>query len=137
MKTFLSIFALTIFSVVGYSQTRFSDEQLKKDVKPISGSLAVVNAIQPVTYSYKTKDYKQLELPTGTQYGFMVGNVEEVYPAAIISKNKYVTVGKNNIKATEIKAVDVQSLIPVLLSAIKEQQQQIDSLKEQVKALKK
>ncbi len=137
MKTFLSIFTLTLFSVVAFGQTRITDEQLKQDIKPIAGSLAVINAIQPVSYTYNTRDYKQLDLPKGTQYGFMVNNVQDVYPAAITSKNKFITIGKNNIRATEIKAVDVQSLIPVLLSAIKEQQQQIDSLKEQVKALKK
>lgn len=137
MKTYLSIFVLTIFSVVAFGQTSITDEQLKKDVKPLTGSLAVVNAIQPVSYTYNNKQYKQLDLPTGTQYGFMVDNVQDVYPAAITSKNKFYTAGKNFIRATEIKAVDVQSLIPVLLDAVKEQQKQIDSLKEQLRALKK
>lgn len=137
MKTLLSIFTLTIFSVVAFGQTRLTDEQLKQDVKPLSGSLAVVNAIQPVSYTYNTREYKQLDLPKGTQYGFTVNNVQDVYPAAITSKNKFITVGKNNIRGVEIKSVDVQSLIPVLVEAIKEQQQQIDSLKEQLKALKK
>jgi len=44
--------------------------------------------------------------------------------------------GKNQYRSVDVAKVDMQSLVPVLLGAIQEQQQQIEMLKAEVRSLK-
>jgi hypothetical protein len=137
MRTYAIIFALSIFSISAMAQTRLVDDKIKKDVTPMSSTLAQVKMLEPVTYQYDNIQYKSLKLPEGTQYGFTTASVQQAFPELVQTTSKFVPAGKNAFRTTEIKNVDMESLIPVLLSAVQEQQKQIDSLKEQLKAMKK
>ena len=52
-------------------------------------------------------------------------------------KNVSYMFGKNSYRDTKIKTIDESSLIPVLVAAIQQQQEQIEKLKVEVEALKK
>jgi hypothetical protein len=137
MKIVKIVFLSSLFTVSALAQQRLADNQIKKNVTPLSGSLNYINTLQPVTYNYNNQEFKHLNLPTGVQYGFLADNVQSVLPGLVTTTNKFYPAGKNNYRTAAVENVDMQSLVPILLGAIKEQQQQIDSLKAELKALKK
>lgn len=131
------LLALSSFTSVAFAQTKVSESELKKNVTPISGALTVVNRLEPVTYNYNTELLKGVKLPSGTQYGFNTDNVQSVLPGVVRTESKLFPAGKGSMQSADVKTVDLQSLVPVLLGAIKEQQQQIDALKAEVQSLRR
>jgi hypothetical protein len=136
-KFMMMLFALSSFTTMAFAQSKtVTDSELKKNTTPITGALGYINQMQPVTYQYNTQQFKNLKLPAGTQYGFNANDVQRVLPGIVKTESVLYPVGKNQYRSADITKVDVQSLVPVLLGAIKEQQQQIDDLKAEVKALR-
>jgi hypothetical protein len=131
---------LTIISVLtinaAASAQQINDSDLKKNTAPVSNSLSYITRLQPVTYEYNQQDFKQLNLPAGPQIGFTAENVLQVYPAALSSRNSWYTAGKNQQRAITTSQVDADKLVPLLVGAIKEQQEQIEQLKREVQQLK-
>jgi len=130
------LFALSSFTTVAFSQTKVTDTQLKKNTTPITGALSAVNQIEPVTYQYDTRQFNNLKLPAGTQYGFNTTNLQQVLPGVVKTESILYPAGKNQQRSVDVAKVDMQSLVPVLLGAIKEQQQQIDALRAELQTLK-
>lgn len=130
------LIALSSFTTMAFGQTKVTDSQLKKNTMPITGALSAINQIEPVTYQYDTKQFNNLKLPAGMQYGFNAANVQSVLPGLVKTESVLYPAGKNQQRSVDVAKVDVQSLIPVLLGAIKEQQQQLDALKAEVQSLK-
>jgi len=96
----------------------FSDQRLKQDIRPLGGALAAVRQLRGVRYTYR-QDIEGKPLPKGEQVGVLAQEVEKLYPELVsTAPNGY-------------KAVNYSQLTPVLLEALKEQQQQIDTLKAQ------
>lgn len=131
---------LTIISVltINASSTaqQISDSKLKKNKAPVSNSLSYITRLQPVTYEYNRQDFKQLNLPAGPQIGFTAENVLQVYPSALSSRNSWYSAGKNQQRAITTSQIDADKLVPLLVGAIKEQQEQIEQLKREVQQLK-
>ena len=137
-KFMMVLFALSLFTTLAFAQTKVvTDTELKKNTTPITGALGYINQMQPVTYQYDSQQLKNLKLPAGTQYGFNANDVQRILPGIVKTESLLYPVGKNQYRSADISKVDVQSLVPVLLGAIKEQQQQIEELKAEVKALKR
>jgi hypothetical protein len=139
MKTtnfMMMLFALSSFTTIAFAQNKVTDSQLKQNTTPITGALSAVNQLEPVSYQYNTKQYGNLKLPAGTQYGFNTANVQSVLPGVVKTESILYPAGKNQMRSVDVTKVDMQSLIPVLLGAIKEQQLQIDALKAEVQSLK-
>lgn len=86
-----------------------SDLVLKEDVKPIDNALDKVMNLLGVSFNWKTSKQKSI--------GVIAQNVEQIVPE-IVSKSTQGT-----------KTVSYDSLIPLLIEAIKEQQKQIEELK--------
>ena len=100
----------TITSPFFYSE---SDIALKEDVNPISNALKKVLKLTGVDFIWKTSKQKAI--------GVIAQDVERVVPE-IVSSN-----------SSGSKTVSYDSLIPLLIEAIKEQQTQIDDLRKKVK----
>jgi hypothetical protein len=132
----ITLLALAAFTTAGYSQTKVSESELKKNTTPITGALSYVNQIEPITYQYDQQAIKNTKLPTGMQYGFNTASVKSVLPGVVKTESILYPAGKNQFRSADVSKVDMQSLIPVLLGAIKEQQQQIDALKTELQSLK-
>jgi len=139
MKTsriFMLVSAFCTFATIASAQTtKIADSELKTNVAPITSALSAVNQLNPVTYQYSAP-VKGVNMPGGMQYGFLTGNVQSVLPGVVKTKSYLYPAGKNNQRSVDVQTVDMQSLIPVLLGAIKEQQEQIDALKAEVRTLK-
>jgi Chaperone of endosialidase len=110
-----------------------SDIRLKKDVESISGALDLVRQLRGVRYRWRAVDDREvgkaLNLPTEEkQIGFIAQEVEKVVPEAVVRPDGGSSDG--------VYALKEANLVPVLVEALKEQQQQIDDLKSEIKALK-
>jgi hypothetical protein len=130
------LFALVLFSVSAEAQTTVSENELKTNINPLTSSLNYVNRLQPISFQYNTQSVKGVKLPGGTQYGFNTANIQSVLPAVVRTESVMYPAGKNQYRSVDITKVDMQSLVPVLLGAIQEQQQQIEMLKAEVQSLK-
>ena len=92
-----------------------SDERLKTNIKPITGSLDKVLDIDGVSFEWK--DGYDDRVQNKTNLGIIAQDVEKVIPEIVKErKDGYL-------------AVQYDQLIPVLIESIKDQQKQIDELK--------
>jgi peptidoglycan hydrolase CwlO-like protein len=130
------LFILSFITTITSAQTKVLDNQLKKSSLPLTNALNTVNQLQPLTFEYDQTRFGNLRLPAGTQYGFNADEVRRVLPAVVKKESILFLAGKNQYRSADVNKVDIQSLVPVLLAAIKEQQQQIDSLKAEMQSLK-
>ncbi len=100
----------------------FSDNKYKKDVKEIDNALEAILKLSGKSYSWKkeVESTKGIPVSDKIEYGLNVEDIEKVIPA-LIHKDEQ---GDSSI--------DYTSLIPILVEAIKEQQDQIVSLQDQI-----
>lgn len=90
-----------------------SDERYKKEIQPLGSSLDNVMQLRGVSYSWKTEEYKGMGFKEGREIGLIAQEVEKVYPELVTTDGK------------GYKAVFYSKLVPVLIEAVKEQQQEI------------
>jgi hypothetical protein len=140
-------FTGNVFAVGTYSS---SDRKLKKDIQPLNGALSIINQLKPSSYTFKTKEYQQLSLPEGLQYGLIADEVMEVMPGAVKKgiqpatyENNDQHKGKKLTDEVEFNAVNYTEMIPILIGAVKEQQtiitdqnKKMDDLQKQIDELK-
>lgn len=116
------------------SAQQINEKELKVNVQTISKPFAVLNSLEPVTFNYNTDKYKAFELPKAKQFGF---TAEKASPEVIQKQSKIYKTGKNVTKAMKYDEVNNESLIPILVAAIKEQQAEIATLRKELDSLKK
>ncbi len=123
------------------SITQSSDRTLKEGIAPLESTLSKLLAMNVVSYQYRQDT--GLFLPTGTHYGVIAQELEPLFPE-LVSQN---TARIPNLDAAdagpststtsiEFKSVNYTEMIPVLIKAIQEQQQQIEVLKAEIERLK-
>lgn len=95
-----------------------SDIRLKKDMAPLEGALDQVLRING--YRYYWKDQSK---DSTLQIGVMAHELEKIYPELVKERSDH------------YKGVNYVGLIPVLIEAIKEQQNTIQSLQEQLEEI--
>jgi len=101
-----------------------SDYRLKEDIAPMTGALAKVAALKPVTYKWKA-DGSDGE-------GFIAHELAEVCPDAVTGEKDAVDADGNPV----YQGIDTSFLVATLTAAIQEQQAIIEQLKADVAALK-
>lgn len=99
--------------------TATSDIRMKKDILLIGAILPRIMQLQPKTYHYI--DNKSEDL---LSYGFMAQEVEKVFPDFVTTKG-----------ADGLKAIAYQNFTVIAVKAIQEQQQQLETLKNENKIL--
>jgi hypothetical protein len=113
--------------------TVLSDERVKKDIKDIEYGLDTVLALKPRKYNhYVNNKFENGKVENGDVFVSKIGLVaQEVYP--IVPE----IVEKPENEKEGFYSLDYTSLIPVLIKAIQEQQDQIDVLQTTVSILMK
>ena len=111
----------TVGSATAYNTS--SDYRLKENVSPMTGALAKVAALKPVTYTWKING-------SGGQ-GFIAHELQEIFPEAVTGKKDAVDANGK----PEYQGVDTSTLVATLVSAIQEQQVLIAKLQADVAAL--
>jgi hypothetical protein len=124
--------------VVAYS----SDERLKENIKPIENAVDKVKQMRGVTFDWNEKSEELGFEPTSktNDVGVIAQEVEKVFPQLIAhAPFDRDTDEEGNViskSGEDYKTVNYSRLTAVLIEAIKEQQKQIDELKEEIKKLK-
>jgi len=120
---------------------KLSDRMFKKEIRDMDGALDKVLALRPRRYSYQTRlAAGGVTLPNGDHYGLVAQEVEEVLPELV---GDLVHPGDPAIREGEVqgeniayKGVNYVEMIPLLIQAMKEQQQTIDELKREIETLR-
>jgi len=109
-------------NIIGYS-TSVSDSRLKENVNNLKSSLDKVLMLRGVNYEWigENKD--------GTHVGYIAQEVEEIIPEVVVENDLMKFGGV-------YKTIRYEEIIPYLSEAIKEQQNTINELKEEIYNLK-
>jgi hypothetical protein len=103
--------------IVGYSS---SDKALKDNIKPIEDALEKISKIGGYEFDWNDKQ----DVYEGHDVGVIAQEIEDVLPEVVTTRdNGY-------------KAVKYEKLAPLLIQAIKEQQELIEDLKAEIKHIK-
>jgi len=96
-----------------------SDARWKKNVSTLSttSSLDKILKLNPVTYKWKTDEYPDMNFSDSTQLGFIAQDVENIIPEVVTTDNN------------GYKGISYEKIVPVLTSAVQEQQKEIEQLK--------
>jgi hypothetical protein len=98
-----------------------SDIRFKKNLKPLDHSLEKILDLQGLYYFWKQEGFEERGFSDQRQIGFAAQEVEKYFPEIVQTDSK------------GYKAVDYGRLTPVLTEAIKEQQDEINSLQSQIR----
>lgn len=128
--------SMLVLLSLGASAQNVSDADLKKNATNISEPLQKLSMLEPKSFEFNTTQFKNLQLPGGKQYGFLSEDVQQVFPELIRYRNMNYATGKNSYRTAKVKDMDMESLIPILVASIKEQQAEIEKLKAEVRDLK-
>lgn len=114
----------SVAGVGAYQNT--SDKRFKKDIKPIDGALKKVLELQGVTFNWDKTVKAEMNFDDKNHIGFLAQDLEEVLPQVVFT-------AEDEMKTKSVAYGDV---VPVLVEAIKEQQQQIEDLRAELESLK-
>ncbi len=126
INTSTPAYALSVSGYICYTSGigACSDRRFKKDITNLSGSLDRVMKMRGVTYRWKQDEFPDRKFDDRMHLGFIAQEVEELFPEVVMTDDK------------GYKSVDYSRLTPVLVEAIKEQQEQIKSQQDQIDELK-
>jgi hypothetical protein len=104
-----------------------SDIRLKKNIKPIDNALEKIMKLEGVEFDWRYDEFEQIQRFSAKPHaiGLIAQEVEKVFPDAL------------NEDIGEFKSVNYDALVPPLINAVKEQQNEIEQLKAENNALKK
>ena len=132
MKQILAIVAI---AMIGFAAKSNAQTVKQTNITPITNSLSTLVKLDPIHFTYE-KDWLQKLNLKPSQNGFNVEQLAKVNPQLVVNQQLNYSEGKNNNKTIVVQKVDYEMLIPMLVGSIKEQQQQIDALKAELRAIK-
>lgn len=113
-----SVITSGTISADGYTTT--SDSRLKTNIEAIDNGLSTVLQLQP--YHYEKKSGISASTHETKEFGFLAQDIQTILPELV----------KEGSDADKTLSVNYVAIIPILTSAIKEQQQMIEQLKAQI-----
>ena len=109
-----------------------SDERLKENIVDLTNGLDKINKLKPVSFTWKDGWSESLE--GVTQYGFGAQTTQEV-DELLVEPFSEVDIDLNGETIENPLRVNEKHIIPLLVKAIQEQQEQIETLETKVAAL--
>ncbi len=103
--------------------TMCSDNRLKTGITSLGNPLPALLSLQGIYYYWNRSEFPALSFNERRQVGVSAQELEKIFPELVETDQ------------TGIKSVDYARLTPVLLEAIKEQQHEIELLKERVRRI--
>jgi hypothetical protein len=120
--------------------TNVSDRKFKRNIEPLTGAIDKILLLNPKTYFFKTDEYSHMNMPGGKQFGLIAQEVAEVFPELVVDGVHPAQEDENGKVVSEevkFKSMNYSGLTPIIIQAIKEQQQQIEELKKLIAAQQK
>ena len=114
-----------------------SDAQLKENVEDLADGLEQILQLQPKAFNYRNDEFGFMNLPVGPQVGLIAQEVEPVFPTLVRTVHRPAemdSVGSVVNPELDYKVLRYESLIPILISAVQEQNTTITDLQQQVGA---
>jgi hypothetical protein len=112
-----------IVNAASVSYNTSSDYRLKHDIQPMTGALAKVAQLKPVTYKWNTNDSQS--------QGFIAHELQEVVPECVTGEKDAVDAEGKPV----YQGIDTSFLVATLTAALQEQQALIQTLTARVTAL--
>ena len=103
-----------------------SDARFKQDLRPLTGVLAKLEALTPLSYAPSALAVARGQTPEVRQLGVLGQELEAVFPELVTAYGE-----------EAYRAVDYSRLTVVLLEAIKEQQRQIEAQQQELERQRK
>lgn len=107
-----------------------SDENLKENVAPLDNALDVINSLNPVSFEFKqTGIYDRMNMPEGNRFGLIAQEVQPILPELVrpgVYPAAYDSLGNETDAAIDFLTMDYESLIPIIIKGMQEQQAQIN-----------
>jgi hypothetical protein len=100
-----------------------SDYRLKHDIQPMTGALAKVAQLKPVTYKWNADDSES--------QGFIAHELQEIVPECVTGEKDAVDAEGN----PQYQGVDTSFLVGILTAAIKELKSELDAAKARIEQL--
>ena len=100
-----------------------SDYRLKENIQPMTGALATVTQLNPVTYTWKDGGF--------SGQGFIAHELQAVVPDAVVGEKDALDADGN----PKYQGIDTSFLVATLTAAIQEQQAIIQTLTDRITAL--
>lgn len=115
-----------------------SDARLKSDISVLQSGLSTIMNLKPKRYQYNQEKYGFMNLPEGEQYGFLAQDIEKLLPT--LTKDSFQPYDKPRSNTKEgqglaFKAVNYVGVIPIMVSAMQEQQEIIETQNTKIKSL--
>lgn len=133
----LGLLLFSCLVLVNFSNAQsVNDSDLKLNREKINNAQQLIADLSPITFDYNQDQFKKMNLPTGKQYGFLIDSDQKDVEGLIVKESKVVGAGKNATKVVNYDEVDDKAVIVLLVSAVKEQQQEIEKLKSEIESLK-
>ena len=117
-----------------------SDARLKSEIHPLKSGLEKVMQLKPKTYTYDRVKYDFMNLPEGEQFGFLAQEVEALLPNLTNKAFHAYDEAKSDTpegQGFEFKVVNYIGMIPVMVSAMQEQQTIIQNQEDRISQLEK
>ncbi len=115
-------YTLDVRGDIGNNTTLYhSDKRWKKNIHALENSLDKIQQLEGVSFDWRTKEFADMNFPTGTKIGLIAQDVEKILPNIVhTDENGY-------------KSVEYANIVAVLVEAVKEQQKEIEELKRLIK----
>ncbi len=125
----------SVYAVNGMIQT--SDKNLKKNIVEMDYGIDEIMKLKPVSYQWKKEtigDTSILETQKETKLGFLAQDVLEIVPE-VVKTHEWKILDENNpnsytLVENDRLGMNYSELIPVLVKAIQEQQEEIELLRQ-------
>ncbi|MCB0835896.1 MAG: tail fiber domain-containing protein [Bacteroidetes bacterium] len=117
-----------------------SDARLKSEIQPLKSGLEKVMQLKPKAYTYDRVKYDFMNLPEGEQFGFLAQEVEALLPNLTNKAFHAYDEAKSDTpegQGFEFKVVNYIGMIPVMVSAMQEQQTIIQNQEDRISQLEK
>ena len=113
-----------------------SDGRLKTNVTPIENAIDKVKKIRGVTFDWVDNITSEYDFHPASmhEHGVIAQEIQEVIPDAVVTAPFNGNYARRSGTDHNFLTVDKDKIVPLLIEAIKEQQQQIEKLKEMIDA---
>jgi hypothetical protein len=111
-------------AVVSTAFTACSDSRFKQNITPLSNALENVIKLQGVTYDWRKKEFPDRYFNDKKQIGIIAQDLEKIYPELVDTDEK------------GYKSVDYSKITPILIEAIKAQNETLNNQQKEIEALK-
>ena len=115
-----------------------SDARFKSNIVEVQNGLGTIMKLRPKSYEYKREEFDFMNLPEGIQHGFLAQDIEKLLPELVNDSFHAYEKAKSDTEEGQgfrFKALNYTGLIPIMVSAMQEQQDVIETQEARIKSL--